>query len=115
MTAQRRRYAWLAVLLTLVLSPFFSMLYLGRGWRAIFYLVLSFVLVLGAVLVSSDRLIAWSAAAIVAMAGAIESYEIAQHYREAFSGGWYSRWYGICGIYVAFAVLALCVQGCVVR
>jgi hypothetical protein len=41
MPSIRKRNRWVAVVFSLVFTPFLGMLYLGRGWRALFYLFLT--------------------------------------------------------------------------
>jgi signal peptidase I len=115
-----RRRPWIAVLLALFVSPVISMLYLGRGQRALGYLLLTVVLV-GLVfpLASAGywpRGIDWSIVALlIAIAGAVDSYRIARRIQNDFSGPWYSRWYGVIGVSLSAVFVVLCIRAFIIE
>jgi signal peptidase I len=105
-----KRHRWIAVLLAVLLSPFFSMLYVGRARRAVAYLALT-VLAIGApsFLASAGfwpKGMDWSPLGfMVQIAGAVDSYRIARRNGPDFAGPWYSRWYGLASVFVLIIFL----------
>jgi signal peptidase I len=101
--ATRKRYRSIAVLLAIFASPFIAMLYLGRGWRALTYFLLT-VLAMAVVfpLASAGywpQGVSWAVAPfLVTVVGVVDSYLIARQHQQGFSGPWYSRWYGVVGV-----------------
>jgi signal peptidase I len=116
--ARRKRYRSVAVLLALFVSPVISMLYVGRGQRALVYLLLT-VVVIGLIfpLASAGYWpVNWSIAVfLIAIVGAVDSYRIARQHQNEFSGPWYSRWYGLLGLYLSFAVLAFSTRAFIIE
>ncbi len=102
----RKPKKWIAAVLGLFIQPA-GMLYVARpGWAAA-YFVLALVIVLSNMFVLRDRELAGNAIALlVAIICAIHSYRLARDSR-VLRRPWYSRWYGLVGIVVAFAALAL--------
>jgi len=103
-TIKRIRRPWVAVVLA-ILSPIISMLYLGRGKRALMYIVAAIV---AAIITNFLQAIGFwpkgefaqsvSLLNFVWLFGIFDSYEIAKKYGEEFHGAWYSYWYGVAGI-----------------
>lgn len=117
---QRPRSRVIAVLLALLASPFFSMLYLGRAVRAFVYLVATVSgFVLASLLASAGLWMAglpiWLLPVVVKLIGIVDADRIARHYREAFTGPWYSRWYGVSGAWVLLAAILLLTRTFVVE
>ena len=104
--SERKRYVSIALLLSFVLSPFASMLYLGRGRRAIAYLLLIILAGLSPLLMEANAVVRYWPVVIVGiwMVGLADSARVARHHRQEFSGPWYSTWYGVAGM---MALLAL--------
>ena len=102
----RKPNKWTAAVLGLFIQPA-GMLYVARpGWAAA-YLALALVIVLGNMFVLRDGESAGNAVALlVAIICATHAYRLARDSR-VLRRPWYSRWYGLVGIVVAFAVLAL--------
>jgi len=120
MTSIRKRNRWIAVVLAILFTPFFSMLYLGKGRRALVYLFLSFALAGLAFFLASKgfwpRGIDWSLLIkLVAIVGAIDSYRIARRIETEFFGPWYSRWYGLVGVFISIAFVTICVRAFVIE
>jgi len=113
-TTTRKRRGWVAILLALFASPFFSMLYLGRWRRGLVYLALTVLSLVGAVCLAAmglwPRRVEWSVLSIVvSIAGAVDAYRIVDR-NQSFSAPWYSRWYGLLGVFLAFVSLTLSVR-----
>jgi signal peptidase I len=116
----RKRRRWIAVLLAIVFTPFFSMLYLGKGRRALVYLLLTIVSAgLGYWLASKgfwprgiDRSLL---STLVSIVGAIDSYKIARQYQTEFSGPWYSRWYGLAGVLMSIVFVTIGIRSFVIE
>lgn len=120
MTSIRKRRRSFAVVLAIFVTPFVSMLYLGKGWRALVYLILTVVPVGLAVWLASKgfwpRGIHWSVLSVlVGIVGAIDSYRIARQYENEFSGPWYSRWYGLAGVLISIAFVTICIRAFVIE
>lgn len=87
---QRRRLPGVAILLAL-LSPVVSMLYLDRPIRAVLYVVLGLLAIVGTVLLARNGLwptgLSWIAVAfaIVAISMA-DAYRIAELHKDGFAG-----------------------------
>ena len=107
----RRRIPFVALLFAF-LSPVIGMLYVGRPVRAAMYLVIGFLIIGGAFLVSRAG---WWPAGLswgvlfLAIRGACmaDAFRIARQYQTAFAGPWYTTWYGLVAIAVALIVLPL--------
>jgi signal peptidase I len=101
----RKPKKWVAAVLGLFIPPV-GMLYVARpGWAAA-YFALASIVVLGNMFVPRGMELAGDAVAlIVAIICAIHAYRLARDSR-VLRRPWYSRWYGLLGIVVAFAVLA---------
>jgi signal peptidase I len=117
---KRKRYPSIAVVLALFISPALSMSYLGRGWRALFYFVLTIVVVATVFPLASNGLWPpgvshWVPALLVTIVGAIDSYRIARQYRDEFSGSWYSRWYGVLGVLLLVVFVVFCIRAFVIE
>ncbi len=113
MSSIRRRNRWVAVILIIFFMPFLGMLYLGKGRRAFVYLALTFGSIGVALWLAAKgfwpRGVGWFPLMYVVVAtGAIDSYRIARRYENEFTGPWYSRWYGLVGVCVAFAFAVVC-------
>ena len=113
MPSIRKRNRWVAVALSLVFTPFLGMLYLGKAWRALAYLILTIASVVLTLCLASQGLwprdIHWALPSLlVRIIGAIDAYRIARRYETEFSGPWYSRWYGLVGVCAAFAFAVVC-------
>lgn len=108
--APSAKRTWIAVVLAVAVSPPFGMLYLGRGWRALFYLVflfatagVSFALAASGYWPSG---LPWSFALVpVWIAGAIDVYRITQRDEPDDVRPWYSRWYGLAAVFVSMILL----------
>ena len=108
------RRPWVAVLLALV-APIISMLYLGRGTRALGYLA-AFVLV-GVVATIGGayfRPLSWIGYGVYIF-GIFDSYRIAKQYREHFTGPWYSRWPGLTAIVLSSIMLVISIRAFLVE
>ena len=119
-SSKPKRYAWVAVLLALILSPFFSMLYLGKGRRGFAYLSLSFLAIVAPPFLASAGF--WPTFVdmsflgyAVRILGAVDAYRIAQRDQENFSGPWYSRWYGVSGAFLLVATFFVCIRAFIVE
>ena len=108
----RKRYVSLALLLSLVLSPFASMLYLGRGLRAIVYFLLIVMAGVSPILMPAHAMVQYWPVIVAGIwiVGLADSARIARHHRQAFSGAWYSTWYGLAGVIAAVAVLHVAIR-----
>jgi signal peptidase I len=83
-----------------------GMLYVARpGWAAAYFALVA-IIVLGNAFELRGGLAGDAVALLVAIICAIHAYRLARDYR-AVKRPWYSRWYGLVGILVAFAALAL--------
>lgn len=104
-TIYRRPKKWIAAVLGLLIQPA-GMLYVARpGWAAA-YLTLAVIVVLGNVFVPRGKELAGEGIALlVAVICAIHAYRLARDYRGLLRRPWYSRWYGLVGIGIAFAAL----------
>lgn len=90
---------FIAVLLGLF-SQSFAMLYLARVKWAIFYLIAPLAIFTGEFMFSAPWLNKFSLGAIVAVICAIHAYFLAAN--SMSERPWYSRWYGMLGIFTAF-------------
>ena len=106
-SSKPKRYAWVAVLLALILSPFFSMLYLGKGRRGFAYLGLSVLAIVAPPFLASAGF--WPTFVdmsflgyAVRILGAVDAYRIAQRNRQVSLG--------TCHIPTQFVPLAFCFQ-----
>ena len=100
----RKPKKWTAAVLGLLIQPV-GMLYVARpGWAAV-YLALVAIIALGNLFVLRGGLAGDATLLLVAIICAIHAYRLARDYR-AVKRPWYSRWYGLVGIGVAFAALA---------
>lgn len=113
MTSIRKRRRLVAVVLAILFTSFLSMLYLGKGWRAIVYLALTLGSAGVALWLAAKGLwprgVDWALLPYVVIAiGAIDSYRIARKYDDKFAGPWYSRWYGLVGVCVATTFVVVC-------
>jgi signal peptidase I len=95
----RKPKKWIAATLGLLIPPA-GMLYVARPRWAAAYFALALIIALG-----KGELAGNAIALLVAIICAIHAYRLARDYR-ALKRPWYSRWYGLVGIVVAFAALA---------
>src|SRR5262245_19091179 len=116
-----KRNRWIALLLALFVSPIIGMLYLGRGLRALVYLLLTIVLV-GLVFplaAAGYWTVDWSIMPfLIAVVGAVDSYWIARKIQNDpthFAGPWYSRWYGVIGVCLSFGLVVICSRAFIVE
>jgi signal peptidase I len=101
----RKPKKWVAAVLGLFIQPV-GMLYVARpGWAAAYFALVA-IIVLANVFVLRGGLAGDAIALLVAIICAIHAYRLARDYR-AVKRPWYSRWYGLIGIFAAFAALAL--------
>lgn len=113
---QARRRTWLALLLGLLLSPPVAMLYLGRGRRALAYLLTGVAVMVATVALAANG--HWIPGVgflttnfLVTLAGMIDTFRIARRSGKDFTGPWYSRWYGTVALVAAVMGFVLCVRG----
>src|SRR5882672_1407990 len=106
----RKPKRWIAAVLGLLIQPV-GMLYVARpGWAAA-YLGLAVIVVLSNIFLLRGRELAGDVIALLfAIICAIHAYLLARDYRELLRRPWYSRWYGLVAIVVAFAALAFGVR-----
>jgi len=100
---------WIAAVLGLLIPPA-GMLYVARPRWAAAYFALALIIALGSMFVLRDR--EWAGnviALLVAIICAIHASRLAGDSRE-IRRPWYSRWYGLVAIGVAFAALAFGVR-----
>lgn len=91
----------MAIAISLLISPLFGMLYLGRVARALAYL--GVVLVLGytwSALPVLSQFGSWLPLIVFNVLGAIDAQRIAVRDRSSAPIRWYSRWYGLAGLWV---------------
>jgi len=119
-TSPAKRNIWIAVLLALLVSPFFSFLYLGRVKRALVYLGLTILAVCVALLLTAvgywpkgidQSLLVF----LIQIAGAIDSYRVVRRHSGKFVTPWYSRWYGLVGALMGLVFLMICVRAFLVE
>jgi len=80
-------------------------------WLAAAYLGLAVIVVLSNIFLLRGRELAGDVIALLfAIICAIHAYLLARDYREIAQAPWYSRWYGLVAIVVAFAALAFGVR-----
>ena len=104
----RKPKKWTAAVLGLLIQPV-GMLYVARpGWAAV-YFALGAIIALGNLFMLRGGLAGNATLLLVAIICAIHAYRLARDYR-AVKRPWYSRWYGLVGIGVAFAALAFGVR-----
>lgn len=96
---------WIAVVLNVFFAPL-GMFYVARPGWALFY----FIICYGSVLVST----LWLPAAVLSLSmfaasivTAIHSYNLASRYPEELPRPWYSHWYGLLSILIAFLVFGV--------
>ncbi|TMH39191.1 MAG: signal peptidase I [Betaproteobacteria bacterium] len=105
----RKPKKWIAAVLGLLIPPA-GMLYVARPRWAAAYFALALIIALGSMFVLRDR--EWAGnviALLVAIICAIHASRLAGDSRE-IRRPWYSRWYGLVAIGVAFAALAFGVR-----
>ena len=108
----RTRKTWLAVGLCLIGSPFVSMLYLGRGWRALAYLagIIVSLVVVYALSVKGSWPAGWSWTVpvyLLTFVGAVDSWRISSALGKRFDGPWFSTWQSLVGFAVAFGLVSI--------
>jgi len=109
------RRVWVAIALCLLL-PSLAMMYLGRGWRALFYLAAFFASLAVTVALAAnghweDGVTPLSASGMIALIGILDSWRIARRLPDEFQGAWYSRWRAIAGVAVSVILSILCFRG----
>jgi signal peptidase I len=92
------------------------MMYLGRGWRALFYFAASPASIVATIALAAngygmEDLSPFSVSGILTIIGIIDSWRIAKSLSGEFSAPWYSRWRGIAGVAVGFVVGVFCFRG----
>jgi hypothetical protein len=92
------------------------MMYLGRGWRALFYFAASPASIVATIALAAngygmEDLSPFSVSGILTIIGIIDSWRIARSLSGEFSAPWYSRWRGIAGVAVGFVVGVFCFRG----
>ncbi|MDP9840529.1 hypothetical protein J2T09_005316 [Neorhizobium huautlense] len=112
------RHPACAAIIGLIFGPEAVMAYLGRGWLAILYLVLD---------IGSMAAIWWYAygteysglADLAPLAwriiGVVHGFMIARSIRGQQHFPWYSRWYGLLGLWLGFLALAMLVRSFLVE
>src|SRR5436309_2210725 len=112
----KQRRPWAAIILELLFSPFIAMLYLNRGRVALIYLAADFfiaVAVLAAVPIRighSPEPFIWLARIPLLLFAAVHAYVISKNWSGVKQKHWYSRWYSLIGIFMAFPALALLIR-----
>ena len=119
MSEVRKRYLWVAILLAF-LSPFLSMLYLGRGYRALAYWLAELASVGIALLLAQAELwpedVGWILAVWpVKIVGIVDSVRVCRKVQQEFYGRWYSRWWGIPVIVASVWIVVLSIRWFVVE
>jgi len=104
----RTREPWLAVLLAVLVTPLVAMLYVGRWWLGFGYLLLQFAAPVLAAWAAMRLGLPWMTAVstaylLVLFAGASHAHQLAAAQRTGFRGPWFSRWYGIAGVWLVLA------------
>jgi hypothetical protein len=113
MPSIRKRNRWVAVILAILFTPFLSMLYLGKGWRAVVYLALTLGSAGVALWLAAKGLwprgVEWVLLPYVVIAiGVVDSDRIARKSDDEFTGPWYSRWYGLIAVCVVTTFVVVC-------
>lgn len=110
--SQWRRSPLVAAVLAVIGSPVVGMCYLGRGRRALGYLVLVLACPVASFLLANAG--AWPAGIhwswlylIVVALGVADAVRIARREEDDFSGPWFSTWQGLVGIAVAYGIVSL--------
>jgi len=119
-TPGAKRHEWIAVALAVLASPMFGMLYLGRPWRSVLYVVLIVMAAGVPLLLASAGLwpkgLAWPVLVILVwVGGAIDSSLIARNQPDAVAYPWYSRWYGLAAILLCVWLLSAGIRAFVIE
>lgn len=117
--SSRKRYVSIAVFLAFLFPPL-GLLYVGRGRRAIAYLLIAVGAPLmlialapgGPTFGAMAALLLYVAAWLAAM---VDSARTASRQRRAFAGPWYTRWYGLVAAFLGVLVLNMAVRTVVVE
>lgn len=91
----------IAVVLAILGQPF-AMLYLGRVKWAIVYLLAPLAIISSEFIYSAPWLKTYSYSSLMVIVCAVHAYFVAARSAPLTSRPWYSRWYGMAGLFVAF-------------
>ncbi|MFM2279633.1 MAG: signal peptidase [Pseudomonadota bacterium] len=119
MQAFKTRKPWAAALLTLVFGPVIGMCHLNRGWFAVAYVFVPFLLVGGKVLIAHVMSLPLSLAddsmLIIILSlnviGAFHAYWLAKTGAYPVPFKIYSRWYSLIGILAASQIFVVAFRG----
>lgn len=114
-SAFKGRKPWAAAAVTFIFDPVLGMLYLNRGYLALLYLALEYAAAVAALamfpsLIARGMILVLYASLPFRLIGAVHAYFLARSrpYDEAMH--WYSRWYAVALIYLAFPAAALVIR-----
>ncbi|WP_420347480.1 signal peptidase I [Pelagibius sp.] len=103
-SAFRNRRPWAAALIALVFGPSIVMLFLGRGWLAVCYLLVTFALLPASFLAAHFELLPLAAETAmlllliaVQLIGVVHGHRIAARLSGLAPVAWYARWYFVTG------------------
>jgi signal peptidase I len=115
LSSSQGRRTWVAIVLALF-SPWLGLLYLGRGRRAVFYLLAQLVgLIVPPILAVSGI---WSGGVspvavveVISIVGIIDCYRIARRAGASFRASWFTRWLSLLVAALLFAAAVMAVRG----